>query len=281
MPPRRARRRRARPPHIPAEAEPDHPLVPVAGAVEGRGCRPVGSLRDAYAVIGLGTAINVATIVTGTAAGLLIGPRIPERIRTTLLQGLGLVVLAIGLSQVVASDNIVIPLVAIVAGTIIGEVLRLEDRLDALGDRLRRRVERNVAPGHSTFVEGFVAATLLFCVGPMAILGSINDGLRGDISLLTVKSALDGLVSTLFAATLGWGVGFSALPVAGYQGAMTLLAGSAERALTDRMVLETTAAGGVMIMAIAVRLLEIKQIRVGSMLPALVVAPMLVSLFAR
>jgi hypothetical protein len=244
---------------------------------------------------GLGTAINAATIVAGTGAGLLVGGRIPERARTTVLQSVGLITLALGVSQAIRSDNIVFPLVAIVIGGLVGEALRIEDRLESLGDRIRRRVERDVDPEFegadvgtevgpipkNTFVEGFVAASLLFCVGPLAILGSIADGLEGDVGLLVVKSALDGLVSVIFAATLGWGVGFSVLPVVVYQGLLTLLAGSADAVLTDRMILEGTATGGIMVMGIALRLLDVKQVRVGSLLPGLVLAPALVAVFAR
>ena len=233
---------------------------------------------------GLGTLINVGTIVAGTASGLLAGRRIPERMRVTVLQGVGLIVVALGLGEVIASDNIVFPLVAVVAGTVVGELLRIEDRLEAVGERLRRKVERPrpfERERASTFVDGFVSASLLFCVGPLAILGSIEDGLRGDIDLLVVKSALDGLVAVIFAATMGWGVGFSAVAVLVYQGALTLLAGTADSLLTERMVLEMSATGGVMIMAIGVRLLEVLKIRVGSMLPGLLIAPLLVSLFAR
>ena len=244
---------------------------------------------------GLGTAINVATIVAGTGAGLLVGGRIPERARTTVLQSVGLITLALGVGQAIRTDNIVFPLVAIVFGGLLGEALRIEDRLESLGDRIRRRVERPVdveveggdveppaaRPTENTFVEGFVAASLLFCVGPLAILGSIQDGLEGDVGLLVVKSALDGLVSVIFAATLGWGVGFSVLPVLLYQGLLTLLAGSADAVLTDRMILEGTATGGIMVMGISMRLLDLKQVRVGSLLPGLLLAPALVAAFAR
>ena len=201
-----------------------------------------------------------------------------------MLQGVGLVVIADGVGEATKSHNVVFPLVAIVVGGLIGELLRLEERLESLGERIRRRVERDVDPASgqkTTFVEGFVAASLIYCVGPLAILGSIQDGLRGDISLLVVKSSLDGLVSIVFAATLGWGVGFSAIAVAAYQGVLTLLAGGAQSVLSDRMVLEMTATGGIMVMGIGVRLLEIRAVRVGSLLPALAVAPALVALFAR
>jgi uncharacterized membrane protein YqgA involved in biofilm formation len=246
---------------------------------------------------GLGTAINVATIVAGTGAGLLVGGRIPERARTTVLQSVGLITLALGVGQAIRTRNIVFPLVAIVVGGLIGEALRLEDRLEGLGERIRRRVERDVdpeiegadaevgdaagRPARNPFVEGFVGASLLFCVGPLAILGSISDGLEGDVGLLVVKSALDGLVSVIFAATLGWGVGFAALPVLVYQGLLTLGAGQADAILTDRMILEGTATGGIMVLGIGLRVLELKPVRVGSLLPALAVAPALVAVFAR
>lgn len=249
---------------------------------------------------GLGTLINVVAIVGGTTLGLAVGPRIPERMRTTVLQSVGLVVVVIGVTEAADSRNIVFPLVALVVGGVLGEAMRIEDRLDAVGERIRQRVERTpdldaeggpglVAAGpdapvsapRSTFVEGFVAATLLFAVGPLAILGSIDDGLRSDPQLLIVKSALDGLVSIVFASTLGWGVGFSALPILLYQGMLTLLAGAADRVLTTRMVVEMTAAGGVMVMGIGLRLLDVRQVRVASLLPALVLAPVGVALFAR
>jgi uncharacterized protein len=249
---------------------------------------------------GLGTAINVATIVGGTGLGLLVGGRLPERARSTVLNGVGLVVLALGVTQAARTHNIVFPLVAVVVGGLIGEGLRIEERLESVGDRIRRRVERDVDPeadlvalrgaepteprperSASTFVEGFVAASLLFCVGPLAILGSISDGIEGDIQLLVVKSALDGLVSVIFAATLGWGVGFAAIPVLVYQGLLTLGAGQADAVLTERMIVEGTATGGIMVLGIGMRVLELKPVRVGSLLPALAVAPALVALFAR
>lgn len=259
---------------------------------------------------GLGTAINVGTIVAGTAIGLVAGGRIPERTRTTVLQAVGLVVVALGVGEAVKTHNLVFPLVAIVAGAVIGEAIRLEDRLESLGERIRRRVEggRIDTPagddaevevdveveggagaidagrtrrGTTSFVEGFVAASLLFCVGPLAILGSIRDGLTGDVQVLAVKAALDGLVSVIFAATLGWGVGFAAIPVLVYQGVLTIAAGAADRVLDQRMIIEMTATGGIMVMGIGLRLLELRQVRVGSLLPALLIAPALVALFAR
>lgn len=230
---------------------------------------------------GIGTVVNILTVLVGTAIGLLAGARLPERLRTTVLSGVGLMTLVIGLQSATDSHNVVFPLVALIAGAAIGEALRIEERLEGLGDRIRRRFESSER--QSTFTEGFVAASLLFCVGPLTILGSIQDGLGGPdhAQLLFVKSALDGLVAMIFASTLGWGVGFSVLTIAVVQGGLTLGAGTADRFLTERMIDEMTATGGVMILGIGLRLLDLKKVRVGSFLPALVLAPILVALFAR
>lgn len=233
---------------------------------------------------GLGTAVNVATVVAGTVAGVALGDRLPERIRTTVLQVVGLMTVVIGVREASTTHNVVFPLVSLLLGAVVGEALRIEDRLDGVGDRLRRRVERDGADRRdSRFTEGFVAASLLFCVGPLTILGSIRDGLGGpDASqLLLVKSALDGVVAVVFASTLGWGVGFSALTIVLVQGTLTATAGAADRVLTDRMVTEMTATGGVMILGIGLRLLDITKVRVASFLPALVLVPLAVALFGR
>jgi uncharacterized protein len=229
-------------------------------------------------VRGLGTLINVVTIVGGTAIGVFAGHRLPERARITAVQSAGLITLLLGVLQGIETHNIVFPLVAIVAGGLVGELLNLEDRLEGLGDRIRRRVERDRET--STFVEGFVAATLVFGIGPVLILGSIQDGL-GDSQLLTVKAGLDGLISVVFASTLGWGVAFSALPIGVAQLTITLLADGANDVLSTRMIDELTATGGVILLGLGLRLLDVKIVRVGSFLPALVIAPVLVAVFAR
>ncbi|MDQ3978119.1 MAG: DUF554 domain-containing protein [Actinomycetota bacterium] len=242
---------------------------------------------------GIGTVVNVLTVLFGTALGLTVGSRLPERLRSTVLSGVGLLTLVIGMQEAFETHNVVFPLVALIAGGAVGELLGIEERLERLGERLRRRFERGPAlePAlehvdealASGFVEGFVAASLLFCVGPLTILGSIQDGLGGPdhAQLLFVKSALDGLVSIVFAATLGWGVGFSALTIVAVQGSLTLAASAADAVLTVRMIDEMTATGGVMILGIGLRLLELRRVRVASFLPALVLAPVLVGLFAR
>jgi uncharacterized membrane protein YqgA involved in biofilm formation len=225
----------------------------------------------------LGTLVNVATIVAGTLAGVVIGPRLAERIRSTVLAVLGLVTVASGIEQALRTRNVVFPLIGLALGGALGEALRLEERVESFGDALGRRLRHR--GGHVG--EAFVTATLVYCVGPLAVLGSIQDGLGRGTELLMLKSGLDGFASIVFASTLGWGVGLAAVPVAIYQGAVTALAGVIDPLLTPRMVIELTAAGGVMVMAIGLRLLEIQRIRVASLLPALVITPVLVGLFAR
>jgi uncharacterized membrane protein YqgA involved in biofilm formation len=239
-------------------------------------------------VRGIGTIVNVVTVLAGTAIGLLARGRVPERFRSTVLSGVGLLTFVIGIQQATRTHNVVFPLVALIVGGIAGEALRIEERLEAVGERIRRRFEGPTGPtaadeGHAPFVEGFVAASLLFCVGPLTILGSIKDGLGGPghAQLLFVKASLDGLVAVVFASTLGWGVGFSALTIVVVQGSLTLGAGAADRVLTARMIDEMTATGGVMILGIALRLLDLRRVPVASFLPALVVAPLAVALFAR
>lgn len=227
---------------------------------------------------GLGTIVNVVTVVLGTGLGLVAGRLIPERVRNTVLAALGLVTIVLGIDNALETHNFVFPVVALVLGAVIGEALRLEDRLAGVGDRLRQRA--GAAEGGS-FVEGFVAASLVFCVGPLTILGSISDGLGEGSQELIVKAALDGLVAIVFASTLGIGVGFSALTILVVQGGLTLGASAADEVLTTRMIAEMSGAGGVMLIGIGLRLLELKEVRVASMLPALVLAPVLVSLFAR
>ena len=237
---------------------------------------------------GLGTAVNVATVLSGTGLGLLAGPRLPERFRVTVLQGVGLATVALGIANAASTRNLAFPLAAIVVGGLLGELLRVEDRLEGVGSWLRRRlgvggagVDGDSSDQGRRFVEGFVSASLLFCVGPLTILGSISDGLgRGNEQLL-VKSVLDGSVALILASTLGVGVGLSAFSVLVVQGGITAAAGLLAEVLDERMIDELTATGGIIILGIALRLLDLKPVRVGSFLPALVLCPVLVALFAR
>ena len=240
-------------------------------------------------MIGLGTIINVVTVLVGGALGLLLGARLPERIRETIMHGLGLLTLVIGIQLTFDTENILIVLGSLLLGGIAGELLRIEDRIDRLGHWLEHRTSgggdvsasaspQDVArPGASQFSHAFLTASLLFCVGPMTILGSIQDGLTGDYTLLAVKATLDGFAALAFASTMGPGVLFSALTVLVYQGALTLGAGWASALLTDPMIAEMTATGGVLMLALGMGLLQIKQIRAGNLLPAIVVAPIIVA----
>lgn len=232
---------------------------------------------------GLGTIVNVATVVVGTIVGLVVGRRVPERVRDTVLAGIGLITLGVGVSSFLQTRNAVFPVVAIVIGALIGETLNLEDRLERAGERLRMIAERGrTAVGESRFVEGYVTATLTFCVGALTIVGSLQDGISGDHQLLVVKAALDGIVAVVYTSVFGIGVGFSALSILVLQGLVTLLGVFiGDNLLDHRMVLEMEATGGPMIIGVGLRLLDLKRIRLASLLPGLAIAPILVALFAR
>ncbi len=225
----------------------------------------------------VGTLINVATVVVGSGAGMLVGSRLPERVRQTVLHGLGLMTMVIGMSMALQTQNPLRMLAALLLGGVVGEGLGLEERLQALGRWLETRISGNSGEG-SAFVKGFVTASLVFCVGPMTILGSIQDGLTGNYTLLAIKATLDGFASLAFSASLGIGVMFAALTVLIYQGSLTLGAGLVKALLTEAMITEMTAVGGAMILGIGLLLLDIKRVRVASFLPGLLIAPLLVAL---
>lgn len=229
-------------------------------------------------VRGLGTLINTATVVAGGGVGLLIGSRIPERVRTTVVQVIGIATLVMGIDNALDTRNLVFPLVGTVVGAIIGEILRIEDRLEGLGERLKRRFARDDDDG--SFTRGFVTATLLFCIGPLTILGAIEDATGEVPRLFIIKGTLDGFMSMIFTATYGIGAAFSALSVLVVQGLLTLAGTGLDAALDERMRTELFAAGGFMVIAIGVNLLGITRIRLGSLLPGLIVTPLLVVWFA-
>jgi uncharacterized membrane protein YqgA involved in biofilm formation len=224
-----------------------------------------------------GTLLNVATILIGGMIGLLFGARIPEKLKETVIAGMGLFTAAMGLQMFLKTENPLIVLGALLIGTLLGEWWRIEDGLQNLGRLLEQRFSKEAEDGSNKFVRGFLTASLLFCVGPMAILGSIQDGLTGDYNLLAVKSALDGFAALAFASTLGVGVMFSTIIILVYQGGVSLLAGQLNSIVTPFMMNELTATGGVILLGVALSsLLEIKKIRVGNMLPGLAVAPLIV-----
>lgn len=230
-----------------------------------------------------GTIINIITILIGSTLGLLFGSRLSERVRTTVIAGLGLFTAAIGFQMFLESQNAILVLLSLLFGGLLGEWWRIEEGLNALGGRLEARFNRpsaegETADGRERFIRGFLTTSLLFCVGPMTILGSIQDGLTGDYRLLAIKAVLDGFASLAFASTLGLGVMFSTLTVLVVQGGLSLSASLIQGWVNDPMIAEMTAAGGILLIGLAFSsLLEIKKIRVGNLLPALVVAPLLVA----
>jgi hypothetical protein len=209
----------------------------------------------------------------------------PEKLRRTVTVGLGLTTLVIGAQMSLQTQNLLIMLASVILGGVIGELLGIEDRLDALGARFSRLVEAwgqqgasgQISETRRNFSRGFVTASLVFCVGPMTILGSFQDGLTGDFSLLAIKSMLDGFSALAFASALGVGVVFSAAVVLTYQGALTLSAVWVRPLLSEAMTTEMTAVGGLLILGIGLTLLEIKRLPVANLLPALVIAPLLVA----
>ncbi len=234
-----------------------------------------------------GTWINVFTVLLGTSIGLVFRDRLSNKIQKIITQGIGLLTVWIGLSmtnsmskvQAGNIDGAILGLVAIVAGGILGEVLQIEERLTDLGNWLKKTLK-----GKGRFTEGFVASSLLFCVGPTTLLGSLNNGLSGDNTLLTLKATMDGIVSIALANIYGVGVGFSIIPLLVYQGGISLAAGLLATTLNDPSndprILLITGVGGLMIMGIGINLLELNKIRVASFLPAIAFAPLIYWLVA-
>jgi uncharacterized membrane protein YqgA involved in biofilm formation len=229
-------------------------------------------------VVGLGTLINTATVLIGGMVGITMGDKIPDRVRVIVVQVIGMVTIGLGLSDLLKTHNMVFPLLGMVFGAVIGEVLRIEDRLEGIGEVIRKRFAKRQDPG--PFISGFVTATLLFCIGPLTILGAIQDASGETPQLYIIKGTLDGFMSVVFGAIHGVGVLFSAVSVFVVQGTLTLFGTQLDSLLNDRMRIELFATGGLAVMAIGLNLLDIKKIRLGSLLPGLIVTPVLVQLFA-
>lgn len=242
-------------------------------------------------MLGLGTLINVAAILVGSAVGVLVGHRFPERTRVSVTDALGLVVLVVGAMNLFAladsdyrdavteAGTLLVVLFSVLIGGIIGSLLRIEYRLELIGGWLQRKFTRGDEP-RSRFIEGFVTASLVFCIGPLAILGSLSDGLGQGIDQLTLKSILDGFASLAFAATFGWGVAASAISVGVFQGLITVIGFFAGSVLPTALIASITATGGVLLLGVGIRMLNIRAIAVGDLLPALVVAPILTAITA-
>jgi uncharacterized membrane protein YqgA involved in biofilm formation len=254
---------------------------------------------------GMGTLVNVLAVLVGTVIGVLAGHRLRQQTRDVVTDGIGLVTLLIAATAAMSvrdreltnavgdSAPMLIVLGALIVGGVTGSLLRIEDRLERFGGWLQAALERRLArrseqgtTGTTTgtvtesthrqnFIEGFVTASLVFCVGPLTILGSINDGLGNGAEQLYLKSALDGLISIAFAASLGWGVGASVLALVTVQGSLTVLGAVLGDILPAAHISALTAAGGLMLVGVALRLLRIRQVPVGDLLPGLVVAPLL------
>ena len=236
-----------------------------------------------------GTIINVSTILLGSLLGLFFGSRLPERVRKTVVAGLGIFTAAYGMQMFLKTENAIIVLGSILVGGILGEWWQIEEGLSRVGGYLEKQFSKRAPSVSSTsptgekktardrFIQGYLTASLVFCVGPMTILGSIQDGLTGDYQLLAIKSVLDGFASLAFASTLGVGVLFSSLTVLFFQGGISLVAVQAQALISPAMMNEMTAAGGLLLIGLALSsLLEIKPIRAGNFLPALLLAPLLV-----
>ena len=214
-----------------------------------------------------GTLVNIVAVVCGALIGRAIGRHLPAKIRETLMAGLGLAVLLIGLQLALKSQQPLVVIGSLILGGLIGELAGIEARLDRFGQRLQERFTRM-----GSVSEGFVTASLLFCVGAMAIMGALQDGLGGTPTILYAKSALDGVAAVALTSTLGIGVMFSIIPLLLYQGGITLAAGLAKSLLTDPVIIEMNAVGGLLIVAIALDLLGVKRLPVGNFLPSIFLA---------
>ncbi|MEJ2412336.1 MAG: DUF554 domain-containing protein [Anaerolineales bacterium] len=225
-----------------------------------------------------GTFINTAAILLGGALGTVFGKALKERSRQTIVIGLGLFTLALAVTMFLESNNALIVLGGVLLGGLIGEYFQIEDRINRLGERLESRFSNGSG---GDFVRGFLTSSVLFCTGPMAILGAIQDGLTGDYQLLVIKSVMDGFAAFALASTLGVGVLFSAVMVLLYQGFFSLLAVQLQSVMTPEMIAELTATGGILLIGLAISsLLEIKTIRVGNFLPGLAISPLIVLLIS-
>jgi uncharacterized membrane protein YqgA involved in biofilm formation len=233
-------------------------------------------------MIGMGTVVNAAAILAGAALGLVLRKGLPERWQETIMHAIGLSVTVIGIQMAMKTNNIIIVIISLVAGSIIGEYFDIDKALNRFGSwigaKLTKDNEKNSAA--AIIGQGFVATSLIYCVGAMAIVGSIQEGLTGDASTLYAKSILDGITAIIFAANMGVGVALSALSVAIYQGTITLLAGSMEAIMTPALLAELTATGGILIIAIGLNMLKLVQIRIANMLPAIIAAGFVTELFA-
>ena len=226
-------------------------------------------------MVGMGTVVNVAAIAGGSLLGLLVGRRIKEKYQETVIYGLALCVIVLGIQMALQGQHILLTIISLVVGSILGEALGIEEKLEQVGTLLAEKFQKSRKKGDAgtdVFVEGFLNASLLYCVGAMAIVGSIQDGLSGDPTTLYTKALIDGLSGIIYASNFGVGVLFSALSVGVYQGILTALAGFLGPWMSQLVVQEVAACGGLMILGIGINMTKLLKIRVGNMLPGLLVA---------
>jgi len=216
----------------------------------------------------LGTIVNVIAVVAGSLLGLLVRGRLPEKVKRVVFQAIGLATLFLGVQMTFKTANIPVLFFSMLLGAVLGEAIDVEGYIERFGNAIKAKLSR----GDDRFVEGFLSASLLFCMGSMAIIGSIEDGIRGDPTILYAKSMMDGFASISLASALGIGVLFSAIPIFLYQGGITLLASQAKIFFTEVIVNEISAAGGLILIGLAINLLEIRKIKIANMLPAIIFA---------
>jgi len=233
----------------------------------------------------MGTLVNIVAILLGSALGVLLGNRLPEKMSRTLTDAMGIVVLVIGAlnlaalqdtdfsSAVGAGGTLLVVLGALLLGGVTGSLLKIEERLEQFGSWLQSKTRGK--GDRKRFIDGFVNASLLFTIGPMAVLGALQDGLGQGFDILALKSTLDGFTSVAFAATMGWGVAFSAIPVGLWQGLLTILAASVGAQMSAAVVASVTATGGILLIGTGLRLLQIRMVSVADLLPALLFAPLI------
>jgi len=219
----------------------------------------------------LGTLVNTGTVIGGALIGVMVHSRMPERITKTTFQGIGLFTLYIGFTMAMKTGNVLIMVFSIVLGAIFGELADIEKRMEKISDWGKKKIGSK----NDKFTEGFITAFMLFCMGSMTILGSIEEGLGGEPTLLMAKSFLDGFGAIALASTLGIGVLFSAVPLLFYQGGLTLLAGMAQNYLTEPVINEVSAVGGLMLIGLGINILEIKKLKILNLVPALLFAGLL------
>ncbi|NLJ80690.1 MAG: DUF554 domain-containing protein [Firmicutes bacterium] len=223
-----------------------------------------------------GSFVNAMAIVGGALLGRAV--KFPDQVQQTITNGLGLAIAIIGISMGLETNNILIPVIALVLGAVIGETLKIEGRIAQVGTALQRRFQQktDAAPG---FTQGFLTASVIFCVGAMAVIGGLNSGLRGDHQVLYAKSMLDGTLTVFLSASFGLGAGFSALPVFLYQGSIALLAALVAPILSQPVLEELTATGGILILGIALNMLKLTKIALGNLLPAIALSVLIAWFF--